>query len=112
MKTSKVAAEFGVTGQIEPTDVSEAAREGYRSIICNRPDGEDLGQPTFAEIEQAAEAAGMRAAYLPIVPGQMKAHQVESFDHLMDRLPKPVLAYCRSGARASGLWAASRFSRR
>jgi sulfide:quinone oxidoreductase len=111
MNTSKMAADFAVTGQIAPTDVARAAREGYRSIICNRPDGEGWGQPKFADIEQAAQAAGLQAAYLPIVPGQMNANQVETFDELMERLPKPVLAYCRSGARASGLWSASRAAR-
>lgn len=112
MNAKKMSTDFAVTGQIAVADVAAAVRDGYRSIICNRPDGEGWGQPAFAEIEKAAKAAGLQAAYLPIVPGRMDASEVETFDALMARLPKPVLAYCRSGARASGLWAASRSSRR
>ena len=32
---------FGTAGQIEPTDVAEIAQQGYKSIINNRPDGEE-----------------------------------------------------------------------
>lgn len=112
MNAKKLNNDFAVSEQIALPDIAAAAKAGYRSIICNRPDGEGWGQPRFAEIEKAAKAAGIEAAYLPIVPGQMGPQQVEAFDGLMARLPKPVLAYCRSGARSSGLWAASRSSRR
>jgi sulfide:quinone oxidoreductase len=43
---------------------------GFRSIICNRPDGEGNDQPTFSEIEEAARAAGLEAYYMPVVPGR------------------------------------------
>ncbi|NDH83062.1 MAG: TIGR01244 family phosphatase, partial [Burkholderiaceae bacterium] len=32
---------FGTAGQIEPSDVDQIAKQGYRSIINNRPDGEE-----------------------------------------------------------------------
>jgi uncharacterized protein (TIGR01244 family) len=32
--------QFGTLGQITANDVSEIARQGYKSIINNRPDGE------------------------------------------------------------------------
>lgn len=112
MNATKLNSEFAVAAQIGLPDIASAAKAGFRSIICNRPDGEGWGQPRFAEIEKAAKAAGLEAAYLPIVPGQMGPQQIEAFDGLMARLPKPVLAYCRSGARSSGLWAESRSSRR
>jgi sulfide:quinone oxidoreductase len=112
MNATKIAPDFAVAGQISVADVAAAAQAGYKSIICNRPDGEGWGQPRFAEIEQAAKAAGLEAAYLPVVPGQMGPAQIKQFDELMGRLTKPVLAYCRSGARSNGLWAASRAVRR
>lgn len=112
MNATKIAPDFAVAGQISTADVAAAAKAGYKAIICNRPDGEGWGQPRFTEIEQAAKAAGMEAAYLPVVPGQMSVAQIAQFDELIARMPKPVLAYCRSGARSNGLWSASAAARR
>ena len=36
-----------VTGQISPDDIATAAAQGVRTIINNRPDGEQPGQPTI-----------------------------------------------------------------
>lgn len=108
MNPRKLADTISVSEQIGIRDMPAIRDAGFRSIICNRPDGEGWGQPAFAEIEAAAGAAGLQAAYLPVVPGQMTASQVERFSALMRDLPGPVLAYCRSGARAAGLWEAAR----
>lgn len=108
MNPRKLTDGISVSEQIGPRDMAAIRAAGFRSVICNRPDGEGWGQPAFVEIEAAAGAVGMQAAYLPVVPGQMTASQVERFSALMRELPGPVLAYCRSGARAAGLWDAAR----
>ena len=46
-----------IAGQIAPADVAALKADGVTMIINNRPDGEDAGQPTSAEIEAAACAA-------------------------------------------------------
>lgn len=107
MNLRKLNDEISVSEQIDPRDVPAIAAAGFRSIICNRPDDEGWGQASFAEIEAAAAAAGLESAYLPVFPGQMNGSQVERFSALMRDLPGPVLAYCRSGARAAGLWDAA-----
>ncbi|MGE0502237.1 MAG: TIGR01244 family sulfur transferase [Rhizobiaceae bacterium] len=104
MQAKKLHDRFSVSEQIDPRDVAAIAAAGYRSIICNRPDREGWGQPDFAEIEGAAQAAGLKAAYLPITPGATSEEQVRRFAELIATLPGPVLGYCRSGARAAGLW--------
>ena len=53
-----------VSPQITAEDVAAAASLGYRTIVCNRPDGEAPGQPSMAEIEAAAQAAGL--SFLPL----------------------------------------------
>jgi len=90
-----------VSGQIIPEDVAEIAKAGFKSIICNRPDGEQPGQPTFAEIETAASALGLEARYIPVIPGQAGPVEVEAFSAAIKEMPKPLLAYCRSGARSN-----------
>jgi sulfide:quinone oxidoreductase len=107
MQFKKIDANFSASEQIRPSDVAAIAAAGFRSIICNRPDGEGWGQPHFAEIEAAAKAAGIEAAYVPVTPGGMTPGDVNRFAGLLRTLPGPVLAYCRSGARATGLWQAA-----
>ncbi len=102
---------LAVSEQITPRDVTEIAGAGFKSIICNRPDGEGADQPTFAEIEAAAKAAGLAGAYLPVVSGKVSDDDATAFSALMETLPKPIFAYCRSGTRSAILWSLSEGAR-
>lgn len=104
MDIRRLDSDFSVTGQIEPEDAAAIAGQGFRSILCNRPDGEAPGQPTSREIEKAAKAAGLAFRAVPVVPGQIGEGDVDAFQAALDELPGPVLAYCRSGGRAADLW--------
>ncbi len=95
---------LSVAPQIHPADLATLAEGGFRAVICNRPDGEGNDQPNFAEIEAAAQAVGITVAYLPVVSGKVQDEDGEAFGALFDRLPKPVLAYCRTGTRSATLW--------
>jgi len=55
MKINKITHYVSVSPQIKPEDVKTLAEQGFKSIICNRPDGEDPDQPNFAEIEAEAK---------------------------------------------------------
>ncbi len=107
MELRRLTDELAVTGQICPGDIPALAAEGIRAIICNRPDGEAPGQPAFAEVEKAAAANGVKIAYLPVTPAAISDDDAETFGKLLDELPKPALAYCRSGMRSTALWALS-----
>ena len=96
---------LSVAGQISTADLLAIANAGFKSIVCNRPDGEGADQAGFKEIEQAAQAAGLHTRYLPVETGQVTDEQGAAFGQLIDELPKPVLAYCRSGMRCTTLWA-------
>ncbi|WP_296422909.1 sulfur transferase domain-containing protein [Yoonia sp.] len=73
MDIRRIAADFAVSDQLTANDVAQAHSLGFQSIICNRPDGEDVAQPLFESIAAAAYNA----------------------------LPKPVLAYCKTGTRSA-----------
>lgn len=96
---------LSVAPQIEPGDVAEAAARGFRSVINNRPDGEQDGQPAAASIEAAARQAGLEYRYLPVVSGQLQDAQVRAFANALAAMPRPVLAFCRTGTRCASLWA-------
>ena len=96
---------YAVAGQIEPSDVRMIAAMGYKSLICNRPDGEAADQVPFEGIVATAQAAGLRAEHLPIAPQGPTASDHTAFARLFDEMPKPILAYCRTGNRSALLWA-------
>lgn len=92
-----------IAPQIRPEQMPELKAEGICAIICNRPDGEEEGQPTFAQIEQAAREHGIEARYIPVYHDRSEPDLPERFARAMAELPAPVLAYCRSGARSNAL---------
>ncbi|HEY0270870.1 MAG TPA: TIGR01244 family sulfur transferase [Sphingomonas sp.] len=96
-----------VAGQISVDDVAAAAAQGVRTIINNRPDGEQPGQPAAAEIEAAARAAGLGYVHIPVDHSGFSPEQVEAMTAAL-ALPAPALAFCRSGTRSTYLWSLAR----
>jgi sulfide:quinone oxidoreductase len=108
MTFTEISPDYSVAPQIDAADVAGIAALGFRSIMCNRPDGESAGQPPVAEIRAEAERAGLGFAFVPVVSGRIDAGNVADFNAALAALPGPVLAYCRSGARCQTLWMLAR----
>ena len=104
MELKKISEKFTVSPQIAADDVATLKSAGFKAIICNRPDGEGGDQPSFAEIEAAAKKAGLEALYVPVVAGKVSDDDVAAFGAALKDLPRPVLAYCRTGTRSATLW--------
>ncbi len=103
-----VAADVCVAPQLTPEAMAEAARAGFRSVVNNRPDHEHgPGQPTSAEIEAAALAAGLVYRHLPVDGGYQSPEEIAAFAQLLAELPRPLLAFCRSGGRSARLFEAA-----
>lgn len=105
MIPKKLTDDLSVSPQILPADVAELAAMGFKSIIDNRPDGEGPDQPSFAEIERAAKASGLAARYVPVQSGKVSDADAVEFGAALAHMPKPILAYCRTGTRSTTLWA-------
>lgn len=99
MDVRRINKDFAVSDQLTAKDVTQAHAMGYATILCMRPDGEDPAQPLFESIANAAAVTGIAASYLPVPAAGPGPAEVETFADLYPKLPKPVLAYCRSGAR-------------
>ncbi len=99
---------ISVFGQITPEDVAAAKAQGFTTIVNNRPDGEQPGQPEGVEIEVAAEAAGLDYAAIPVDHSGLNPGQVTAMVDVLRRASGPVLAFCRSGTRSTFLWALAR----
>lgn len=99
-----VTPDYAVAAQITLEDVQRAAAEGFKLIVSNRPDGEDPGQLSEAEIKAAATAAGLQFRSLPYA-GPTPPGIVGETAKLLDETNRPVLAYCRTGKRSIMAWA-------
>ena len=99
-----------VAGQISPFDMPEVAAAGVTSIVNNRPDGEEYGQPLDEDIRAAALAAGLAYRQIP-VSGGFSPSQVQAMAEALDSAEGKLLAFCRSGTRSTWLWALARASR-
>ena len=95
-----------VGGQIQPDAVADLAEQGITLIVNNRRDGEEPGQPTGAEIEAAAEAAGIAYRAIPI--SQLTPEAIEATRQAFDEAGGPILAFCKSGTRSTYVWALAR----
>lgn len=100
MEICEVTPGFAVAPQIQPSDVAALHERGIVALICNRPDGEEEGQPGVAEIRRAAEELGMAFHHIPVSGGNFPAGAVAAFRAVRRGTDGPILAYCRTGTRS------------
>ncbi len=105
MNLKKISSRLYVSEQITPSDVSTAAEHGIKTIICNRPHKETENQPETQAIVDAAAEAGVEFIHMPVIAGQISDANVTEFAQAYRNSKEPILAYCRSGMRATALWA-------
>ena len=108
MEIKRIDDDISVAPQIVASDLSVIAEAGFKTVICNRPDGESEDQQAYAEIETAAQAAGLSIIFQPVLSDKVTDEDGVEFGKLLDTATKPVLAYCRTGTRCTVLWCLSR----
>ena len=97
--------EISFAGQLYPEQMQQVAERGFKSVINNRPDFEEgPQQPTAVQMQAAAEALGLSYVFQPVVSGAISQEDVETFAKHVNTLPKPVLAFCRTGNRCNNLF--------
>jgi len=99
-KFTLVTEEFWVAPQLSEDDIREAATEGFRLIINNRPDGEMLGQPTGKELEATAKEVGLAYAHIPVSGAGITPDHIRAHREARSLNPGKALAFCRSGTRS------------
>lgn len=93
--------------QITPEYVAKIKAQGYKTIINNRPDGEEPNQPLNADIEKMANEVGIAYHFQPVVPSQINAQDCEDFADIFNQAEKPVFMFCRTGNRCNILFQAT-----
>ncbi len=104
MEIRRLSDDFAVSPQITVEDLSTIWEAGYRTLICNRPDGEETGQPDVAAIETAARDMGFKFFDIPAISGKAAMPHAIQTRKALENAPKPVFAYCRTGTRCTVIW--------
>lgn len=106
MAILKLSENLYVSPQLNAEDAAEAAQNGIRTVICNRPDNEEENQPSAAQVGQWLAVQGINVIrHQPVVAPKITAADVAAFQKLLSEAEQPVLAYCRTGTRSTLLWA-------
>ena len=103
-----LAPGLSVAGRLDRADIDALARAGVRTIVNNRPDGEDPGQLPAAEAKQLAAVHGIAYHHIPITAATLTRGDVDAFAATLRDAAQPVVAHCRSGTRSALLWALTR----
>lgn len=112
MELKRINDHVSVAGQIAPEDIAEIKAAGFTTIVNNRPDGEAPDQPTGAEIEAAAKAAGLAYFFIPMGRDGVSPEMVQNTLAALEGSDGPVLCFCRTGTRSTTLWALSQAGKR
>lgn len=104
MRVLPLADEVYSGGQLFAEDIKLLAKQGVRSIVNNRFDGEVPGQPASADLARVAEEYGIHFAHFPVEPKAITPEDVTAFGELCDGLKRPLLVFSRSGARSTRIW--------
>ena len=99
---------FSVSPQLRPDELALVLKAGFRTIVNNRPDGEEAGQPASSELRAEAQRLGIDYVHNPIIPGRMTDADARALNELLAGADGPVLGFCRTGARSMSLWKRSR----
>lgn len=104
IRVLELAPQVYVSGQLFEHDVRLLAKQGIRSIMNNRADGESMGQPLSADLAKVAEELGTTFVHFPVDPGSITAQDVAAFAKACDELERPLHIFSRSGARSTKIW--------
>jgi len=106
---TKHTPEFATLPQIGIDDLATIAAAGFKTVINNRPDGEGgASQPTSTQLAEAAQAQGLAYVHLPVTSGNITEDNRADFSRLIAEMPKPIVAFCRSGTRSTHLFMMTR----
>jgi len=108
LHTKPLSRALSVSKQLLPDQAFQVAELGFKLVICNRPDGESEGQPTSAEIEASLNSVGVGYKRIFMAPDTLPESVLNEFTESLEAADGVVLAFCQTGTRSAGLWAATK----
>ena len=100
MRLTRIDDTLSVAGQPTLAEIAALGDQGVTTLINNRPDGEEPGQPGTAAEAAAAQGAGLAYQHLPVTGAAFGRAEIDAFRAAVTAAPGPVVAHCRSGTRS------------
>ncbi|MGO3058102.1 MAG: TIGR01244 family sulfur transferase [Halomonas sp.] len=97
-----------ITSALTIDELDEVKALGFNAVICNRVPGESDDFPEEASYRHKANQLGLAWVHIPVKPGEYSQEDIQAFADSLAHLPRPILAFCRTGKRATHLWAYAR----
>ena len=107
MQITKLDAQTYVGSQISIANLNDLKRLNVKTVVVARPEGETADQTALSEVRDAAYALSITVHQIPVVPENIADADVRAFRAISSEATHPVFACCRSGMRATSLWALS-----
>ncbi|SIP91297.1 TIGR01244 family protein [Rhizobium sp. RU35A] len=104
MNAIQITDRLAIAAQPAVEDIARLRAQGFAALVNLRPNGEEGAPGDRIEREAAAEA-GLAYRFLPVSMGAMTDADVDAFRAALAEAKGPVLAHCRTGARALALHA-------
>jgi len=104
MRVLELAPQVYVCGQVFETDLKLIAKQDVRTVVNNRPDGETMGQPTSADLAEAAEELGMTFVHFPVESRSIGNEAAKEFARVCDEFERPILIFSGNGVRSTRIW--------
>jgi sulfide:quinone oxidoreductase len=105
---AELAPGLSAAGKLDRADIEALADAGVKTIINNRPDGEDPGQLPAADARKLAESRGIAYHHIPFTAATLTKAEVDAFAATLASAKGPIVAHCRSGTRSTLVWALTR----
>lgn len=103
MPVTRISERLSVSSQPGPEELRVLDRSGFRTLVNNRPDGEDADQPGNQAECDAAHQCDLSYAYIPVAMNTITEADVRAFQAVVRKSDGPVLAHCKTGTRSLSL---------
>ena len=101
-----LTSDFAIGPQPLTEDFEPLRAAGFASVLNARPDDETGTYLTALEAEKIARASGLTYAHSPTENHSIfEPDLIDRFEQALVELPKPIFAHCKTGTRATILWA-------
>ncbi|WP_254795241.1 sulfur transferase domain-containing protein [Halomonas sp. QHL1] len=105
MQTQPLETDVEITSALTVEELEQVKAKGFKAVICNCKPGESAEFPGEDAYRRKAADIGLQWVHIPVTPGDYSQADIAAFAEALQQLPRPILAFCRTGKRATHLWA-------
>lgn len=99
-----LSPQLSVSGEMTQDKFQQLIKQGFKSVIVNRPDQEQGNTVRVDQLRNIAEQSKVSVIYQPVTSSKISETDVVEFAKYYNELPKPILMVCKSGIRSSLLF--------